>query len=129
MRRKYTGCLWGVMFSIIKKSCFLSFRAGVRADCMLNEIWVKLGSQRLSLFSFRPSFPVPPKVLSSFRCQVQCQAQRHTVFIPIPPPRVDSSKGPPRKNRQNFDNFWIFSVHGKNGLRWPQIGPGGFFSY
>ena len=28
---------------------------------------------------------------------------------------------------QNFAIFWIFSVHGKNGLRWPQIGPGGFF--
>ena len=25
--------------------------------------------------------------------------------------------------------FSIFSVHGKNGFRWPQIGPGGFFSY
>ena len=23
--------------------------------------------------------------------------------------------------------FYIFLVHGKNGLRWPQIGPGGFF--
>ena len=23
--------------------------------------------------------------------------------------------------------FFIFPVHGKNGLRWPQIGPGGFF--
>ena len=47
--------------------------------------------------------------------------------IPIAPPRVDSSKGPPRKNRQHFGIFCIFLVHGKNGLRWPQIGPGGFF--
>ena len=23
--------------------------------------------------------------------------------------------------------FYIFPAHGKNGLRWPQIGPGGFF--
>ena len=22
--------------------------------------------------------------------------------------------------------FWIFAVHGKNGLRWLQMGPGGF---
>ena len=50
-----------------------------------------------------------------------------TYCIPIPPPRVDSSKGPPRKNRQNFGTFLDFSVHGKNGLRWPQIGPEGFF--
>ena len=47
--------------------------------------------------------------------------------IPIPPPWVDSSKGPNWENRQNFDIFWIFPVHGKNGLRWPQIGSGGFF--
>ena len=40
---------------------------------------------------------------------------------------VDSSKGPPRKNRQKIHCFFIFPVHGKNGLRWPQIGPGGFF--
>ena len=49
------------------------------------------------------------------------------LIVPIPPPRVDSSKGPPRENRQNFRIFLIFPVHGKNGLRWPQIGPGGFF--
>ena len=31
------------------------------------------------------------------------------------------------KNMQSFYSFGIFPVHGKNGLRWPQIGPGGFF--
>ena len=49
---------------------------------------------------------------------------------------VDSSKGPNRvnrahwptkENRQKFRHFLIFPVHGKNGLRWPQIGLGGFF--
>ena len=29
--------------------------------------------------------------------------------------------------RQNFGIFLIFSVHGENGLGWPQMGPGGFF--
>ena len=24
-------------------------------------------------------------------------------------------------------HFYIFSVHGENGLGWPQMGPGGFF--
>ena len=56
--------------------------------------------------------------------------------LPIPPPRVDSSKGPNRvnrahwptkENRENFGIFWIFPVHGKNGLRESQRGPGGFF--
>ena len=59
--------------------------------------------------------------------------------VPIPPPRVDSSKGPNRvnrgplahwptkENRQNFGIFWIFPAYEKNGLRWPQIGSGGFF--
>ena len=32
-----------------------------------------------------------------------------------------------KENRQKFCIFLIFSVHGKNGLRWPQIGPRGFF--
>ena len=41
---------------------------------------------------------------------------------------MDSSKGPPRKNRQKISIFLIFPAYGKNGLRWPQIGPGGFFS-
>ena len=56
--------------------------------------------------------------------------------LPIAPPRVDSNKGPhrvnrahwpTRENRQNFSIFWIFPAYGKNCLRWPQIGPGGFF--
>ena len=47
--------------------------------------------------------------------------------LPIAPPRLDSSKGPARKISKIFAIFWIFPVHGKNGLRWPQIGPGGFF--
>ena len=34
---------------------------------------------------------------------------------------------PTRENRQNFDIFLIFPAYGENGLRWPQIGPGGFF--
>ena len=56
--------------------------------------------------------------------------------IPIAPARVDSSKGPhqanrahwpTKENRQTFVMFLIFSAYVKNGLRWPQIGPGGFF--
>ena len=34
---------------------------------------------------------------------------------------------PTKENRQNFSILFICPVHGKNGLRWPQIGPGGFF--
>ena len=30
-------------------------------------------------------------------------------------------------NMQTFSIFLIFSVHGKNGMGWPQMGPGGFF--
>ena len=43
------------------------------------------------------------------------------------PNRVNRAHWPTKENRQNFSNFSIFSVYGKNGLRWPQIGPGGFF--
>ena len=59
-----------------------------------------------------------------------------TMWIPIAPPRVDSSKGPHRMNRAHWPTkgnwqllyiFCIFPVHGKNGFRWPQMGPGGFF--
>ena len=62
-------------------------------------------------------------------------AVRAPTRIPISPPWVDSSKGPHRvnrahwptkKNRQTNCIFLIFPVHGKNGLRWPQIGPGLF---
>ena len=60
------------------------------------------------------------------------------ILIPISPPRVDSSKGPHRvnrahwptkENRQFLFSFVIFSVHGKNGLGWPQMGPSKLFSY
>ena len=32
-----------------------------------------------------------------------------------------------QSNGQHVGNCWTFSVYGKNGLRWPQMGPGGFF--
>ena len=32
-----------------------------------------------------------------------------------------------KEHRQNFGIFWIFPAHVKNGPRWPQMGPGGFF--
>ena len=38
-----------------------------------------------------------------------------------------AARAPPRKNRQTFDMFWNFSVHGEHGLGWPRMGPGGFF--
>ena len=44
----------------------------------------------------------------------------------ISPPRVDSSKGPPRKITRNTNAF-TFVAHGKNCLKWPEMGPGGFF--
>ena len=66
---------------------------------------------------------------------MQPAAQEGLLLIPIAPPRVDSSKGPNRvnrahwptkENRQHFNIFDIFLAYGKNDLRWPQIGPGGF---
>ena len=46
---------------------------------------------------------------------------------------MDSSKGPNRVNRahcptkENSEHIYIFCFfHRKNGLGWPQIGPGGF---
>ena len=54
--------------------------------------------------------------------------------IPISPPRVDSSKGPNRllnrahwPTKENMCLFAFFSVYGKNGLGWPQMGPGDLF--
>ena len=35
--------------------------------------------------------------------------------------------GPPSKISKNCRFFCIFPVHGKIGLKWPQMGPGGFF--
>ena len=46
--------------------------------------------------------------------------------IPISPPRVDSSKGPPRETDKILTLFGIFGPW-KNGLRWPQMGPGELF--
>ena len=43
------------------------------------------------------------------------------------PNRVNRAHGPTKENRQNLGNFWIFPAHAKNGPRWPQMGPGGFF--
>ena len=40
--------------------------------------------------------------------------------------RVNRAHWPTKENRQNLSNFWIFPAYGKNCLRWPQIGPGGF---
>ena len=43
------------------------------------------------------------------------------------PNRVNRAHWPTKENRQHFGIFWIFPAYEKNGLRWPQIGPGGFF--
>ena len=43
------------------------------------------------------------------------------------PNRVNRAHGPTKENRQNLGNFWIFPAHAKNGPRWAQMGPGGFF--
>ena len=78
-------------------------------------------------------------ILLTYRGVAACRGHRQARYLlPIAPPRVDSSMGPKRvnrahgptkENRQIFCNFRIFPVHGKNGLGWPQIGPGGFFPY
>ena len=34
---------------------------------------------------------------------------------------------PTKENRRCFDIFSIFPAHAKNGLGWPQMGPGRFF--
>ena len=57
--------------------------------------------------------------------------------VPISPHRVDSSKGPNQVNRAHWSTkenhvfvcMFVFfvPVHGKHGLRWSQMGPGGFF--
>ena len=65
-------------------------------------------------------------------CRVFFEAEA----VPISPPRADSSKGPnwvnrahwpTKENWQKINILLIFLVHGKNGLGWPQMGPGGFF--
>ena len=43
------------------------------------------------------------------------------------PNRVNRAHWPTKENRQNFSIFPIFPAHAKNGPRWPQMGPGGFF--
>ena len=69
-------------------------------------------------------------------CSHQPFWQHECLKIPIPPPRVDSSKGPHRVNRAHWPTkenkhfsfaFFDFFCLWKNGLKWPQIGPGGFF--
>ena len=40
---------------------------------------------------------------------------------------VNRAHWPTKENRQNFGIFCIFPAHAKNGPRWPQMGPGGFF--
>ena len=43
------------------------------------------------------------------------------------PHRVNRGPLATKENRHFFGIFLIFPAYGKNGLRWPQIGPGGFF--
>ena len=40
---------------------------------------------------------------------------------------MDRAHWPTRENRQNLFFGEFFPVYGKNGLGWPQMGPGGFF--
>ena len=49
------------------------------------------------------------------------------VFFPTNPDLADMLS----RTDLNFQNFYffIFLVHGENGLGWPQMGPGGFVSY
>ena len=42
------------------------------------------------------------------------------------PNRVNRAHWPTKENRQK-SIFLIFSAHGENGLKWSQMGPGGFF--
>ena len=53
-----------------------------------------------------------------------CVALKHDC---IGPNRVNRAHWPTKENRQFFRFFSIFPVHGKNGLRWPQMGPRAFF--
>ena len=43
------------------------------------------------------------------------------------PNRVNRAHWPTKENRQNFDIFWIFPAHTKNGPGGPQMGRGRFF--
>ena len=43
------------------------------------------------------------------------------------PNQVNRAHWPTKENTHNFDIFCIFPAHAKNGPRWPQMGPGGFF--
>ena len=47
--------------------------------------------------------------------------------IYIGPKRVNRAHWPTKENKQHSDVFWIFPAHAKNGPRWAQMGPGGFF--
>ena len=40
---------------------------------------------------------------------------------------VNRAHWPTKENTQNFNMLGIFSVHGEDGLGWPQMGPGNVF--
>ena len=48
-------------------------------------------------------------------------------IIVLSPNRVNRAHWPTKENRQNFVIFLMFPAHAKNGPRWAQMGPGGFF--
>ena len=66
----------------------------------------------------------------SFVRPIDGSVQHHFIHVGkylFPHPGWIAARAPHRENRQNFRILGIFSVHGKIALRWPQIGPGGFF--
>ena len=56
-----------------------------------------------------------------------CNNGSGTPTRPIGPNRVNRAHWPTKENKQNVGIFLIFLAHAKNGPRWVQMGPGGFF--
>ena len=96
------------------KKCqnFAYFPAEIGNFCSCRS-WVKSGPGDLKAYQNSPTM-------------VNQDWNIHYLF---PHPGWIAARAPHRENRQKIVIFWIFPVHGKNGLRWPQIGPRGFFSY
>ena len=53
--------------------------------------------------------------------------QKTSHRLKLGPKRVNRAHWPTKEIRQNFYIFLIFPAHAKNGPRWAQMGPGGFF--
>ena len=103
------------------------------------------GTPRWALAAIHPGWgnryltPLPLLFRKNLRLRALSAASRGHPFQALPMPEGATfvcwrahtgwigAHWPTKGNRQFLDIFFIFPAYGKNGLRWPQIGPGGFF--